>query len=172
MLRQAAQRQEGATVFAYPVSDPERYGVVSFDASGRAITLEEKPQQPKSHYAVPGLYFYDGKVADHAATLKPSKRGELEIIDLTRIYLEQGALQVMKLPRGLAWLDTGTHESFMQATNYIYTVEQRQGLKVGCLEEIAYRGGFIGREQLLKLAQPLLKNDYGKYLVRVAEGLE
>lgn len=172
LLRQARQKHEGATVFAYPVRDPERYGVVSFDAEGKAITLEEKPQQPKSCYAVPGLYFYDRHVADYAATLRPSKRGELEITDLTRIYLDKGMLQVLKLPRGFAWLDTGTHESFMQATNYIYTVEERQGLKVGCLEEIAFRSGFIDRIQLLKLAEPLLKNEYGQYLKRIAEGQE
>lgn len=171
LLRQAAQLREGAMVFAYPVNDPERYGVVAFDAQGKATSLEEKPQQPKSQYAVPGLYFYDQTVAEYALNLKPSARGELEITDLNRLYLERGNLQVLKLPRGLAWLDTGTHESFMDASTYIHTVEARQGLKVGCLEEIAYRQGFINKNQLLRLAEPLQKNGYGQYLQRIAQGL-
>ncbi len=171
LLRQAAQLKDGAMVFAYPVNDPERYGVVAFDAQGKATSLEEKPRQPKSQYAVPGLYFYDQTVAEYASNLKPSARGELEITDLNRMYLERGNLQVLKLPRGLAWLDTGTHESFMDASTYIHTVETRQGLKVGCLEEISYRQGFIDKNQLLRLAEPLQKNGYGQYLQRIAQGL-
>lgn len=170
LLRQAAQLREGAMVFAYPVNDPERYGVVAFDAQGKATSLEEKPRQPKSQYAVPGLYFYDQTVAEYALNLKPSARGELEITDLNRIYLDQGKLQVLKLPRGLAWLDTGTHDSFMDASTYIHTVEARQGLKVGCLEEISYRQGFIDKNQLLRLAEPLQKNGYGQYLQQIAQG--
>ncbi len=168
-LAESAALTKGARVFGYWVRDPERYGVVEFDAHGRAISLEEKPSQPKSHYAVPGLYFYDGRVCDLAATLKPSKRGELEITDLNRRYLEAGELQVVRFQRGMAWLDTGTHESLLQASNYIQTIEERQGLKVGCIEEIAFRQKFIGREQLLRLAEPLAKNEYGRYLIELAE---
>lgn len=164
LLRQASQHRNGALIFGYRVNDPQRYGVVEFDATGAAISLEEKPERPKSHFAVPGLYFYDPQVCRLAQTLKPSKRGELEITDLNRLYLESGSLQVMKLPRGLAWLDTGTHESLMQAGEYIRTIEERQGLKVGCVEEIAYRQGFIDRQQLKRLAEPLAKNQYGQYL--------
>jgi len=171
LLLQAARVTSGATVFAYQVKDPERYGVVAFDDQGKATSLEEKPKQPKSQYAVPGLYFYDRTVTEHAATLKPSARGELEITDLNRIYLDQGQLHVLKLTRGLAWLDTGTHASFMEASTYIQTIESRQGLKVGCLEEIAFRQGFIDDTQLLRLAEPLLKNEYGQYLQRVAKKL-
>lgn len=171
LLNEAARLTQGAAIFAYSVKDPERYGVVAFDLQGKATSLEEKPKQPKSPYAVPGLYFYDSKVTEYASTLKPSARGELEITDLNRIYLEQGALQVLKLPRGLAWLDTGTHESFMAASTYVQTVEARQGLKIGCLEEIAFRQGFIDAAQLLRLAKPLLKNEYGQYLQRIASGL-
>lgn len=164
ILRKTDAQTEGATVFGYWVRDPERYGVVEFDLEGRAIGLEEKPKVPKSHYAVPGIYFYDTQVADFAATLKPSARGELEITDLNRMYLESKQLRVEKLGRGIAWLDTGTHESLMQASNFIEAVEQRQGLKVACLEEIAYRMGFIGREQVLEAAKPMEKNGYGRYL--------
>lgn len=166
-LEQAMQRQQGATVFAYHVQDPERYGVVAFDAQGRATSLEEKPASPQSNYAVTGLYFYDNQVADLAAGLKPSARGELEITDLNRLYLERGQLNVEIMGRGYAWLDTGTHESLIEASNFIETIEHRQGLKVACPEEIAYRKGFINAEQLAKLAQPLAKNGYGQYLQRL-----
>jgi len=166
-LEQAMQRQQGATVFAYHVQDPERYGVVAFDAQGRATSLEEKPTSPQSNYAVTGLYFYDNHVVDLAAGLKPSARGELEITDLNRLYLERGQLNVEIMGRGYAWLDTGTHESLIEASNFIETIEHRQGLKVACPEEIAYRKGFINAEQLAKLAQPLAKNGYGQYLQRL-----
>ena len=166
-LEQATAREEGATVFAYHVQDPERYGVVAFDAQGRATSLEEKPLIPKSNYAVTGLYFYDNQVVDIAANLKPSARGELEITDLNRIYLERNQLNVEIMGRGYAWLDTGTHESMIDASNFIQTIEQRQGLKVCCPEEIAYRKGYINAEQLGKLAQPLAKNGYGQYLLRL-----
>jgi len=166
-LEQAMQRQQGATVFAYHVQDPERYGVVAFDAQGHATSLEEKPTSPQSNYAVTGLYFYDNQVADLAAGLKPSARGELEITDLNRLYLERGQLNVEIMGRGYAWLDTGTHESLIEASNFIETIEHRQGLKVACPEEIAYRKGFINTEQLAKLAQPLAKNGYGQYLQRL-----
>ena len=169
-LKQAAGRDRGATVFAYRVRDPERYGVVSFDAAGRAITLEEKPARPKSNYAVTGLYFYDRQVADFAASLKPSARGELEITDLNRLYLERGALTVEQFGRGVAWLDTGTHESLIQASMFIEAIETRQGLKVGCPEEIAYHSGFIDAAQLERLAQPLAKSGYGTYLLDVLKG--
>ncbi|WP_288061845.1 sugar phosphate nucleotidyltransferase, partial [Thiomonas sp.] len=162
-------QERGATVFAYHVHDPERYGVVAFDATGRASSIEEKPVQPKSSYAVTGLYFYDQQVLDIAASLKPSPRGELEITDVNRVYLEQGSLQVQTLGRGYAWLDTGTHESLLDAGQFIATLEKRQGLKVACLEEIAYRQGWIGAEQLLRLAEPLKKNGYGQYLLRVLQ---
>ena len=166
-LEQAMLRTEGATVFAYHVQDPERYGVVAFDAKGRATSLEEKPDVPKSHYAVTGLYFYDNQVVEIAANLKPSPRGELEITDLNRIYLERNQLNVEIMGRGYAWLDTGTHESLIEASNFIETIEHRQGLKVSCPEEIAYRKGFINAAQLEKLAQPLSKNGYGQYLQRL-----
>jgi len=172
-LLQATEQQQGATVFAYHVQDPERYGVVAFDAQGRATSLEEKPSSPKSNYAVTGLYFYDNQVIDIAADLKPSKRGELEITDLNRIYLERDQLNVEMLGRGYAWLDTGTHESLIEASNFIQTIERRQGLKVACPEEIAYRKGFIDAVQLEKLAQPLAKNGYGQYLQRLLkEGVQ
>ena len=168
-LKQADERTEGATIFAYRVNDPERYGVVSFDAQGKAIELVEKPSQPKSHHAVTGLYFYDNQVVDLVAHLQPSSRGELEITDLNRLYLEKNQLHVEIMGRGYAWLDTGTHESLIEASNFIQTIEHRQGLKVACPEEIAYHSGFINAEQLEKLAQPLLKNGYGKYLQRVLQ---
>ena len=160
-------REQGATVFAYHVNDPERYGVVDFNKQGRATSLEEKPLKPKSNYAVTGLYFYDNQVIDMAANLKPSPRGELEITDLNRIYLEREQLSVEIMGRGYAWLDTGTHESLIEASNFIQTIEHRQGLKVCCPEEIAYRNGLINAEQLEKLAQPLAKNGYGQYLLRL-----
>jgi glucose-1-phosphate thymidylyltransferase len=163
-LKRAAAREHGATVFGYWVKDPERYGVAEFDAAGKVIGLEEKPAQPKSHYAVTGLYFYDGRVCDYAASLKPSPRGELEITDLNRCYLDDGSLHLEQLGRGFAWLDTGTHESLMEAGNYIETIENRQGLKVCCPEEIAYLNGWINAEQLLALAAPLAKTGYGQYL--------
>ena len=163
-LKRAAAREHGATVFGYWVKDPQRYGVAEFDTSGRVIGLEEKPAQPKSSYAVTGLYFYDGRVCDYAAALQPSPRGELEITDLNRCYLDDGSLQLERLGRGFAWLDTGTHESLMEAGNYIQTIENRQGLKVCCPEEIAYLNGWIDTEQLLALAAPLAKTGYGQYL--------
>ncbi|MCR4303915.1 MAG: glucose-1-phosphate thymidylyltransferase RfbA [Gallionella sp.] len=166
-LASAVRRTEGATVFAYHVSDPERYGVVEFDAQGRVISLEEKPAQPKSSYAVTGLYFYDNEIVDIAASLKPSARGELEITDVNRIYLERGRLSVEIMGRGYAWLDTGTHASLLDASKFIQTIEQRQGLKIACPEEIAYRNGFIDAAQLKKLAAPLLKSGYGDYLMQV-----
>jgi glucose-1-phosphate thymidylyltransferase len=163
-LKRAAAREQGATVFGYWVRDPERYGVAEFDATGKVIGLEEKPAQPKSHYAVTGLYFYDERVCDYAAALKPSVRGELEITDLNRCYLDDDSLHLEQLGRGFAWLDTGTHESLMEAGNYIETIENRQGLKVCCPEEIAYLNGWINAEQLLALAAPLAKTGYGQYL--------
>ena len=166
-LEQAMLREQGATVFAYHVQDPERYGVVDFDQQGRATSLEEKPDTPKSNYAVTGLYFYDNQVADLAANLKSSARGELEITDLNRIYLEKNQLNVEIMGRGYAWLDTGTHESLIEASNFIQTIEHRQGLKVCCPEEIAYYKGFISAEQLEKLALPLAKSGYGQYLLRL-----
>ncbi|BAX81355.1 glucose-1-phosphate thymidylyltransferase RfbA [Labilibaculum antarcticum] len=164
----SAKLTEGALVFGYHVKDPERYGVADFDENGKVKSLEEKPEHPKSNYAVTGLYFYDNTVIEKAKSLKPSKRGELEITDLNLIYLKEDNLKLQVLGRGIAWLDTGTHDSMLQASNYIATIEQRQGLKVACLEEIAYRNGFISREDLIELAQPLLKNQYGEYLMMVA----
>ncbi|HEU4662640.1 MAG TPA: glucose-1-phosphate thymidylyltransferase RfbA [Dokdonella sp.] len=166
-LARAASRREGATVFGYWVRDPERYGVAEFDADGRVVGLEEKPAQPRSNWAVTGLYFYDGAVCDHAAALQPSPRGELEITDLNRRYLDAGQLMLEKLGRGYAWLDTGTHESLVQASNYVETIENRQGLKVCCPEEIAFQQGWIDAEQVLRLAAPLAKNGYGEYLQRM-----
>jgi glucose-1-phosphate thymidylyltransferase len=167
LLRNAADRAQGATVFAYHVQDPERYGVVEFDAQQRAISIEEKPIQPKSSYAVTGLYFYDEQVCDIAASIKPSARGELEITDVNARYLAQSQLDVEIMGRGYAWLDTGTHDSLMEASQFIATLEKRQGLKVACVEEIAYRSGWIGAEQVERLAQPMLKNGYGQYLMKV-----
>lgn len=169
ILESAATTSKGAVVFGYYVNDPERYGVVEFDENRKAIGLEEKPQNPKSNYAVTGLYFYDNTVVAKAKTLKPSKRGELEITDLNRLYLEEGTLKTELLGRGMAWLDTGTHESLMQASNFIASIEQRQGLKVACLEEIAFRKGFIDENQLRKLAEPMAKNQYGQYLLRLLD---
>lgn len=168
-LENAVAKESGATVFAYHVHDPERYGVVEFDKAGKAISLEEKPLEPKSNYAVTGLYFYDNSVVEMAKTLKPSPRGELEITDINRIYMEQGRMSVAMMGRGYAWLDTGTHQSLIEASNFIQTIELRQGLKVSCPEEIAFRKGFIDAEQVKKLAAPLVKNDYGKYLLKMVK---
>ncbi len=164
LLQAASAHQLGATVFAYHVQDPERYGVAEFDAQGKVLSLEEKPKQPKSHYAVTGLYFYDSQVVELAKALQPSPRGELEITDLNKLYLQQGLLNVQLMGRGYAWLDTGTHDSLLEAGQFIATIEQRQGLKVACPEEIAWRAGWIDAAQLEKLAQPLLKNGYGQYM--------
>ncbi len=164
-LQSAANLNEGATVFAYPVEDPQRYGVVEFDGSGRAISLEEKPKNPKSRYAVTGLYFYDNEVVRIASSLRPSARGELEITDLNRRYLKAGTLNVEMMSRGMAWLDTGTHDSLLEAALFVHTIERRQGLNIACPEEIAYRQGFITAEQLEALAQPISKSGYGKYLL-------
>jgi len=169
-LENAVAKESGATVFAYHVHDPERYGVVEFDKDGKAISLEEKPVEPKSNYAVTGLYFYDNSVVDMAKGLKPSARGELEITDINRIYMEQGHMSVAMMGRGYAWLDTGTHQSLIEASNFIQTIELRQGLKVACPEEIAFRKSFIDAEQVKKLAAPLSKNDYGKYLLKMVKG--
>ena len=166
-LQGAARTARGATVFAYPVADPERYGVVEFDAQGRAISVEEKPKHPKSRYAVTGLYFYDSQVCDIAAALKPSARGELEITDVNRRYLERGQLNVVTMSRGYAWLDTGTHASLLEASQFIETIERRQGLKIACVEEIAFRMAFIDATQLERLAAPLAKSGYGQYLLQV-----
>lgn len=171
-LRKAAAQEEGATVFGYYVRDPERYGVIEFEKSGKAVSIEEKPKKPKSHYAVTGLYFYDNQVLDIAANLKPSARGELEITDVNVEYLRRGQLRVELMGRGMAWLDTGTHETLQQATNFIETIEQRQGLKIGCPEEVAYRMGYIGAEEVARLAEPLKKNNYGRYLLEMIEAAE
>jgi glucose-1-phosphate thymidylyltransferase len=168
-LNRAATRESGATIFGYQVRDPERYGVVEFDTSGRAVSLEEKPEKPKSSYAVTGLYFYDNQVVDIASRLKPSARGELEITDVNRTYLERGQLHVEKLTRGIAWLDTGTHHSLMQAASYIQAIEERQGLMVACLEEIAFRMGYINAGDLARLARVMESSEYGQYLFRVLE---
>ncbi len=167
LLKRALGQKTGATVFAYLVKDPQRYGVVEFDARGKAVSIEEKPQAPKSRYAIVGLYFYDSRVVEIAAGLKPSARGELEITDVNRAYLERGELEVIPMGRGLAWLDTGTHESLLDASQFIETIERRQGLKIACLEEIAYRSGYISASQLEALAKPLAKSGYGEYLLRV-----
>ncbi|MFT8648780.1 MAG: glucose-1-phosphate thymidylyltransferase RfbA [Liquorilactobacillus nagelii] len=168
MLQDAAKLTSGATVFGYHVNDPERFGVVEFDDQMHAVSLVEKPKAPKSNYAVTGLYFYDNKVVDYAANLEPSARGELEITDLNKIYLANGELNVKLMGRGYAWLDTGTHDSMLEAASFIATIQKRQNLKVACLEEIAFRMGYINRERLLELAQPMKKNDYGQYLIRLA----
>lgn len=169
ILRNAATKDDGATVFAYYVNNPESYGVVEFDEeTGQAVSLEEKPKNPRSNYAVTGLYFYDKDIVDVAKSIKPSARGELEITDVNKVYLERGKLRVEKMRRGYAWLDTGTHESLLQAASFVQTIQTRQGLKVSCIEEIAYRMKYIDAEQLLKLAEPLSKNDYGQYLQRLA----
>jgi glucose-1-phosphate thymidylyltransferase len=168
ILLDTAQLKDGAIVFGYYVKDPERYGVAEFDKDGNVLSLEEKPNNPKSNYAVTGLYYYSNDVVEKAKKLKPSPRGELEITDLNRLYLEEKRLKVELLGRGMAWLDTGTHESLLQASNFIFTIEQRQGLKVSCIEEIAYVRGFINKEQLLLLAEPLKKNQYGEYLIKIA----
>ncbi|MBD3244234.1 MAG: glucose-1-phosphate thymidylyltransferase RfbA [Chitinivibrionales bacterium] len=168
-LSRAAAKESGATVFAYQVQDPERYGVVEMDGNNRAISIEEKPSQPKSDLAVTGLYFYDRRVTEYARSLRPSARGELEITDLNRIYLDAGELEVVPLGRGVAWLDTGTHETMLQAAQFVQTIQERQGLKVSCPEEIALRYGYIDEEQVLRLAEPLRKNNYGQYLIRLAQ---
>ncbi len=168
-LLETAKLKDGAVVFGYYVTDPERYGVVDFDKTGKVISIEEKPKQPKSNYAVTGLYFYSNDVVEKAKNLKPSARGELEITDLNKLYLEEDRLQVKLLGRGNAWLDTGTHKSLLQASNYIATLEERQGLKVSCIEEIAFIRGYIDKKQLTKLAKPLKKNQYGQYLLRLAD---
>ena len=170
-LTKATNFKNNALIFGYFVTDPERYGVVEFDSKEEVISIEEKPGKPRSNYAITGLYFYDNDVIDKAKSLKPSARGELEITDLNRLYLNEKRLKVKILGRGMAWLDTGTHESLLQASNYIQTIEQRQGLKISCIEEIAYKRGFISKNQLLKLAEPLLKSQYGKYLMNIAENV-
>jgi glucose-1-phosphate thymidylyltransferase len=167
-LREASQLEDGAVVFGYYVNDPERYGVAEFDSTGKVLSLEEKPTEPKSNYAVTGLYFYSNDVVNKSKNLKPSKRGELEITDLNRLYLEEGRLSLKMMGRGMAWLDTGTHDSLLEASNFIATIENRQGLKIACLEEIAFRNGYINREQLLQLAEGLKKNYYGQYLIKIA----
>lgn len=171
ILREVADRKSGATIFGYYVRDPREYGVVEFDENGRALSIEEKPQNPKSNYAVPGLYFYDNKVVDIAANVKPSARGEIEITSINNAYLSRGELRVETLGRGFAWLDTGNHDSLLDAADFVAAFQKRQGLYISCIEEIAYKRGFITREQLLKLAEPLMKTAYGQYLVEVANGL-
>lgn len=169
MMQRAAQQEDGATVFAYYVRDPERYGVVAFDAAGEAVSLEEKPAVPRSHFAVTGLYFYDASIVDIAKSIRPSARGELEITDVNKVYLARHTLHVETMRRGYAWLDTGTHESLLQAASFVQTIQERQGLKIACLEEIAYRMGYITKEQVVKLAEPLEKNEYGQYLLRMVQ---
>jgi glucose-1-phosphate thymidylyltransferase len=168
-LQGASELKTGGIVFGYQVNDPERYGVIEFDTQGRVTSIEEKPQQPKSNYAVTGLYFYDNQVVDIASQLKPSPRGELEITDVNKVYLKQGQLKVEALGRGVAWLDTGTHESLLQASAFVETIEQRQGLKIACIEEVAYRMGYISAEQVMGLSKDLQKNGYGQYLLKIAE---
>jgi len=170
MLQEAAKRDSGATIFGYYVNDPSAYGVVEFDENGIAISLEEKPKVPKSNYAIPGLYFYDNTVIEKAKAVKPSVRGELEITDVNRMYLEEGTLNVLSMGRGMAWLDTGTHDNLLEAANFVAAVQKRQGLYIACIEEIAYRMGYINQQQLLKLAIPLEKSNYGKYLIDLANG--
>lgn len=169
LLQSAAQKTDGATVFGYHVNDPERFGVVEFDKDQHALSIEEKPKQPKSNYAITGLYFYDNNVVNIAENVKPSARGELEITDVNNEYLKAGKLDVKLMGRGFAWLDTGTHDAMLEAANFISTIEKRESLKVACLEEIAYRMGYIDKDQLVKLAQPLKKNDYGQYMLRLAD---
>ena len=169
LLSEAAKLTHGALIFAYPVRDPQRYGVVEFDKNGRVLSIEEKPKEPRSHYAVPGLYFYDGKAVEIASNLKPSARGELEITDLNKVYLERGDLRVRVMGRGAAWLDAGTHESLLQAANFVQAVEERQGMMISCPEEIAYRMGFINSDQLLRQAQRFSGNQYGAYLLRLLD---
>lgn len=171
VLREAASREKGATIFGYYVRDPKEYGVVEFDETGKALSIEEKPENPKSNYAVPGLYFYDNDVVDIAANVKPSARGEIEITSINNEYLRRGTLHVETLGRGFAWLDTGNHDSLLDAADFVSAFQKRQGLYISCIEEIAYKRGFINREQLLKLAEPLMKTDYGKYMKEVADGL-
>ncbi|MBQ6588735.1 MAG: glucose-1-phosphate thymidylyltransferase RfbA [Butyrivibrio sp.] len=171
LLREVASRESGATIFGYYVRDPRAYGVVEFDENGKAISIEEKPENPKSNYAVPGLYFYDNKVVDIAANVQPSARGEIEITSINNEYLRRGELSVETMGRGFAWLDTGNHDSLLDASDFVCAFQKRQGLYISCIEEIAYKRGFISKEQLLKLAEPLMKTDYGKYLVEVANGL-
>lgn len=169
LVQEAAQKTNGATVFGYHVNDPERFGVVEFDDNMKALSIEEKPENPKSNYAVTGLYFYDNTVVEKAKNLKPSDRGELEITDINKLYLDEGKLDVKLMGRGYAWLDTGTHDSMMEAASFIATIQKRQNLKVACLEEIAYRMGYISKKKLVELAQPMKKNDYGQYLLRLAK---
>ena len=171
VLRAAAAREKGATIFGYYVRDPREYGVVEFDENGKALSIEEKPEHPKSNYAVPGLYFYDNDVVEIAKNVKPSARGEIEITTVNNEYLRRGTLMVETLGRGFAWLDTGSHDSLLDASDFVAAVQKRQGMYISCIEEIAYRRGFISREQLLRLAEPLMKTDYGKYLVEIAKGL-
>ncbi|MGD9120824.1 MAG: sugar phosphate nucleotidyltransferase, partial [Desulfobacterales bacterium] len=172
ILNRAVQLDSGGLIFGYPVKDPQRYGVVEFDASGNVTGIEEKPQQPKSHYAVPGLYFYDNQVIEVAKNLKPSKRGELEITDVNMSYLRQQRLKVELLGRGYAWLDTGTHEALQQAASYVQAIQERQGIKIACVEELAYRLGYIGKDQLEKLANDMTQNEYGRYLLDIANDVE
>ncbi len=171
VLKEAASREKGATIFGYYVRDPREYGVVEFDENGRALSIEEKPEKPKSNYAVPGLYFYDNDVVEIAKNVKPSARGEIEITSINNEYLQRGTLMVETLGRGFAWLDTGNHNSLLDAADFVAAVQKRQGMYISCIEEIAYKRGFITKEQLLKLAEPLMKTDYGKYMVEVANGL-